>query len=127
MSKKDQEEKENKKFEYPKEGVNRLYDSLFKMQGFEQVIESIPDEKTKREILNFAAGLSAQFSTEIEGLEKNLTAQDARKIYEGVAQNLGKSQAEVMNTVKILEEQEKINKLRAEKAAARQKDKKDQD
>ena len=96
----------NKKVEYPRKGVNRLWDALFELQGVDQIFEAIPDEATKREILNFTAGLSAKFSTEIEKMEKKVTPQAAREMYKIAAKDLGKSQKEIEKTITSLEASE---------------------
>ena len=110
---KDKKETKNKKkktgdkFEIPRSGVNRIYDAIFQLDGIDKIFDAIPDEETKREILNFTAGLSAKFTTEIEKMEKNLTPDHARKLYASIAKDLGKSQKEIFETVESLEESEK--------------------
>ena len=104
MSKKDTKNKKNKKPDIQKAGVNRVWDALFALDGIEKVFEAIPNEEAKKEILNFTAGLSEKFAKQIDNVEKNLTPDQARKLYAAVARDLGKSQKEISETVSNLEE-----------------------
>ena len=91
------------------------------MLRIEKVFEAIPNEEAKKEILNFTAGLSEKFSKQIDKVEKNLTPDQARKLYAAVARDLGKSQKEIQDTVSNLEE----NQVHLEERMRRELKKKD--
>ena len=131
MAKKDKNKTEKKgKYVYPKKGVNRLWDALFELEGIDKVFDAIPNEETKREILNFTAGLSAKMTTEIEKLEKDITPTTARQMYAHIAKDLGKNQKEIDDTIQALKDQElglegRMKEELAKKEAAEAKNSKD--
>lgn len=103
MSKKNN--KGNKPGEYPTEGVNEIWDYLFKLDGMKSMLDSIPDENQRMGILNYAAGMSEKYQKEIEEFRKNLKPEDAEAAIHQMSRDTGmdaKSADDLISGVKAM-------------------------